>query len=787
MKHATSLKKKVFIPIVLYLLCFSQLLFPLVSSTPLAQAAANGASNVTDEAFFGVWNGTNRTWSTPGKLKYAGFPGLSPVESNVKSGNYAQAQTELLNYFKNRSAPTAPTNFGANANLVPILMDQIITPLKEYYLTTFTVADKPSKYSTNMLSTVKGAVGSKLTYMLMGRHKGANRANIYSREQDCSQTAIAQCRPTLSVQYTSGSTVQTADLTPIKDTFIRGNDTTIHAGETLLQVQESGSPYDSDTRKAYLTFDLASIKGTVTAASLHLSGNTQSSGSVDLMIYQSGDTAWNENTITYANHAGKTFSWQGLSSGTDWKGPGVNTAESEYRYQITRFHWLEPLIAQYQATRTETYAAKYIDYMLDFIRDADSYGGARGSASFPRSFDASIRIGNWIKAYQALKGSPSMNASASTDILKTIWKTADYLNTPEAFRDGHNFGMAQTNSMYNIVKYYPEFADADVWYSTANVRMNQLATSSIRSDGSYIESTSSYALSMANNFLEFKQTAIADGITLSAEFDNKIRSLAKYMADLSNPSVSLPNFGDGRYNSSREFLKRAASGYNDQTFLYIGTSGAQGTPPSYTSVLYPESKLAVMRSGWLPNDRYLFMNLKQDAAHRHTDDNAIDYYAYGRRLLVDPGTYTYTSNPISNWLRYSAESHNTIEFNDATPNITEAALQMWTDNKKFNFLEGITRNTAGFKHYRDVLFLKSSYSIVSDYVQAPTKVNKFQQTWHFLPSANPTKKPITNKVTTTFNDTNGNIQVVPADPGQLVATLDNGYFSDVQYSVTDAT
>ena len=145
-------------------------------------------------------------------------------------------------------------------------------------------------------------------------------------------------------------------MTPTKDTYIRGNDTAIHAGEKLLQVQESGAPYDSDTRKAYVNFDLTKVKGTIAEATLKLSGYSESGQNTEVMIYKSGDTAWDENKLTYANHNGKTFSWQGLSSGTDWAGPAPTIADIEYHYQITRFYWLSPLLAEYINTKTESYA-----------------------------------------------------------------------------------------------------------------------------------------------------------------------------------------------------------------------------------------------------------------------------------------------------------------------------------------------------------------------------------------------------------------------------------------------
>lgn len=786
MRNVKAVKKKRVSCFIIALLLFAQMVLALFTE-PRTVSASSGASNMSDASFFGVWDQAGQRWTTPSKLNYDGFPGLSTVRSDVKAGNYDQAQTDLLDYYKNRTTRTIPTDFVSNPTMVPLLMDQIATPLKEYYLNTFTVAHTSTSYNMDMLSTVQGAIGTNLSFMLMGRYKGTNRANIYSLEQDCSQTPLAQCRPTLEIQYSDATGDHTANLTSTKDTYIRGNDTVIHASEPLLQVQESGAPYDSNTRKAYLNFDLSSVKGTVTAATLKLSGYSELNENTDVMIYKSGDTAWDQNTLTYANHNGKTFSWQGSPSGTDWAGPAPTIADIEYHYQITRFYWLDPLIAEYMNTNNESYAAKYIDYLINFIVDGDASTSVSGAGSFPRNFDTGIRAASWVKAYHVLRESSSMNAQANTDLLKTFWKIGDYLNTPGGFSPDGNHGTVETQGLYTLGIYFPEFIDSAAWLSTAYSRYDFLMSTLIYKDGSYMESSDTYTTVTTAPMIAIKQLGTMNNVPFQGSFDSNLKNLGKYLADISFPNGYSVSFGDSQYTDLKGTIKQIGDLTNDDSLRYVGTAGAEGTKPSYTSILYPDSKSAIMRSGWSPNDRYLFTNVKQAAPHRHPDDNAITYYAYGRPLLVDPGAYSYSDDPISNWLRYSTESHNTIEINDTAQNLSEGWFQDWTDNSKFNFVTGVTQNVPGFKHSRETLFLKSSFSIVSDIVEAPSGTNKYQQTWHFLPTASPTLDASTKKVSTVFGDTYGDIQVVPADPEQVTATLDHGYYSNAFYSVSDAT
>lgn len=738
--------------------------------------------------FFGVWNKENKEWIESGKLKYAAFPDLNLVESYVKHGDYENAEIELLQYFQKRQTRTAQPyeSNAANAKLAPLLEDQIIPVLKETYLDTFHVIQTPSTFSLDILTHVKAAMGADkvISCMLMGRNKGTEPAYIYSSQHDGDS-------PVLIVEYIGHQGAHTAPLVPIMDTYIRGYDNDDHSQEPLVEVLESGSPYDQYSRKGYLKFDLSSIGGDVTSATLQLSGYTDSKEPVGIMVFQTGDNAWDEHTFTYDTHNGKTFSWQGMSEGTDWVGPPATVSDNQYPMQIGNFTWLNPLIAEYAATSNEAYAAKYIDYMIDFIQDAEQYvtPGAisMGAGTFPKCFHASLRAANWVKAYHLLKDSPSMNAKDHTMILKVLWKKAMALSTEAGYDPRNNHGIYETQGLYSIAVYFPEFMESDDWIDLANSRIDALINKLNFSDGSYSESSSSYSIGAADACMAIKSLGQMNGKSFSETFDICLRRMGYYIADLAFPNGYLPLFGDGSSLNSRTTVKRLGELYEDDVLLFLGSGGELGSPPAHTSSIYPVSKSATMRSGWGTDARYLFMNVKQEPSHRHTDDNSIIYYAYGRQLLVDPGTYSYSDEQISNWLRFSTEAHNTIEINQQSQDLTEGAFRYWTDNGIFNFLEGVIYNVPGFVYSRDVLFLKSSFTIVSDYIRAPEGKHLYRQHWHFLPTANADLDPITKQVRTKFHDHLGDILVIPANPERLSdAIMKDGYYSNAFYTVSNS-
>lgn len=197
----------------------------------------------------------------------------------------------------------------------------------------------------------------------------------------------------------------------------------------------------------------------------------------------------------------------------------------------------------------------------------------------------------------------------------------------------------------------------------------------------------------------------------------------------------------------------------------------------------------MMRTGWTDQDLYLHINNGSgNGIHKHPDNLAVMAYGYGNRLLIDPGRYSYDSNSaIGNWIRKATEAHNTITINDADQtSLAEGTIDRWATNAGFDFFSGsVNSSYPGLDISRSVLFIKPNYWIVSDAVFGDNTSKKYKQTWHMLPTANATLDPATGKTQTHFNE-GGNLQIVPADPSSLTASLDDGYYSSTYMAASPA-
>ncbi|WP_214626315.1 DUF1349 domain-containing protein [Paenibacillus agaridevorans] len=739
---------------------------------------------MSDEVFFGEWDAGAGSWLTEGKLNYGHSAGLSNVESAVKLRDYTLAKQELLDYYRGRSGHGAFPLATTGTFLAELVADNILTAYSEYAESQFTVGSSFATVSADVTGGVRSVAtvgGRELNLYLMGRHKDDELlAQFYSREQTSN-------KPVLEL-VVDGSPL--APIVASKDTYTRPGQTVKYGTSTLLEVQDSGlaatAPFDSNTRRTFLSFELPVISGTVDSATIKLHGKS-SAGTMDILVIRT-DASWGEAVLDWQTQASNTFSWQGVPDGPDWLQPSSG-AFNEYYWLINRFQFIGPLAAAYSnsvadGTPNESFAGHTIRLMLDYI---GSDFGTLQPHNYTRSLDVSFRGIVWPRLLDILWASPSLDAEALAAILKNLWQTADWLAYDPAGFTGFNWAVNESKGLYATAAYLPEFADASGWRSVAERRLEGLLSTLMTLDGGYAEPSYNYSWVSLASFYDIKRISDLNGAQISPSFRTGILKLARYLMDMTLPNGYDPVYGDGHYSNFSATLKMIGNDLGDPELIYAGSVGdpiREGTEPEHTSAYYPDNKSVMLRSGWQPDDRYLLFT-NSAGPHGHADQNAVIAYAYGKVLLTDTGVNSYlSSNPVSAWQFNNTESHNTVRINGLLQSkyhnisgVNKDTIDRFSTNGYFDYAEGTTYSTPGFAHTRSVLFLRPNYWIVSDYVTGGDGgANAIEQNWHFLPGANPVINPTTKAIQTQYIG-EPNIQLVPADPGTLtVAELRDGYY-----------
>jgi hypothetical protein len=153
--------------------------------------------------------------------------------------------------------------------------------------------------------------------------------------------------------------------------------------------------------------------------------------------------------------------------------------------------------------------------------------------------------------------------------------------------------------------------------------------------------------------------------------------------------------------------------------------------------LFADSGMAFLESGDLEVQMDCGPFGYGGAGHSHADTLSVVVSLKGERVLADPGTYTYISDPKErNWFRGSA-AHNTVRIDGldqgdpAGPfrwaSKPEVVLKTWRPHASGGYVDAICRYH-GFTHRRQVL-LNPDLLLVVDDIDGPEGEHTCEQIW----------------------------------------------------------
>ncbi len=711
---------------------------------------------VSDAAFFGRWDAARGAWAVPPVVQYDFSPDLGETLAAAKRGDYEAAKKNLLAYYRGRSLIPRP-DFGSPGETIAgeaaLRSVSGITALGA-----FTVGDDWS-WHTIELPTATAAVAC-----LVSDWERAGLVGIRSRE--------------------SKGFAPRLEIITDNDTYVleAKEDTTVRAGahakenfgtnETLLvqegPIPEGPNPATDETMRAYLSFDVPPRITTgiepIRSQRLYLYAKTlgdRKNVSLGVFGLRPSTIQGREQSLTWGNHTTPLFIYKDIEF--DWfRPPG---AERQAKYWYPRGAFGDG--GMYARTGNEQHAYNTLFNSLDF--------STKQRPSHHFTMETGWRLRSSHKMLNLLD-SEFTTPEVWTSILKAFYENACVLS-----REPGNAGNASRTIQFGWLlynTYYPEISQPG-WWNTNLERQASNVRNTLFADGSNVEACSGYIrgtmLAMQESVDLVKNVR---GILLPGA--KPYGQLAEYYMNLTTPAGTLYNWGDGGRVNVREYVLAAGETLNNPHLIYVGSKGERGVEPPYFSRLYPVGKTFTMRTSWTDdNGLGAFINARTGGGHSHPDDLNLDIYAYGRRLLADPGPGSYnSSDPSANW-QTRTSGHNTIVIdggNQARVGKSEIAA---TANRVFDHVEAWTEAYGKQRVYRRVLFVRPSYWIVSDFIRADGAAHTYEQVWHPEEGAEPMIDPETQRIQSRFA-VGGNVQLVPADPAEVRANIGDGWMEGRQ-------
>ena len=198
-------------------------------------------------------------------------------------------------------------------------------------------------------------------------------------------------------------------------------------------------------------------------------------------------------------------------------------------------------------------------------------------------------------------------------------------------------------------------------------RMAALVVESVDTEGASNEQSIGYQLYNYAQYERARRHLVACGLAVPSAF-TRVARMPEFLA---HATVA------GRHvRPARRHGPAGREGHHGTAAEFAATAGASGPKPPTTVRRYAAGYLFA-RSGWgdvrpFSGETYLTMRFGPGVAfHGHPDGQSLTLSARGRRLLVDPGKYTYTAGAWKAFFE-SRAAHNVVVVDGLTYDLSKS-------------------------------------------------------------------------------------------------------------------
>lgn len=463
------------------------------------------------------------------------------------------------------------------------------------------------------------------------------------------------------------------------------------------------------------------------------------------------------------------------------------SGDKKFVWELNRHQHFVILGQAYLLTKNEQYVTAFMDQLESWMDQNPPKIGINWLSSLEIAF----RSISWLWGLNFFLLSNSLRPEVVWRAFKFLYLNArhieNYLSTyfsPNTHLTGEALGL------FYIGTLLPEFKDAGRWRTTGKQILLEQLPIHVLDDGVYFEQSSYYHRYTADFYLHFLLLAQANHEELSDDVSRRLQSLLDHLMYITRPDGTMPLFGDddgGRFmpfdnqptNDARSTLASAAVVFKRGDYKFVSRDAAPETlwllgpeamaqyeslaarEPGLSSIGFGTGGYYVMRESWRDDAHYLLFDCGKhgvfNCGHAHADALAFELAAFGRSVLVDPGTFNYTGHgAMRDWFR-SSFAHNTLTIDDQPSSVPAGPFSWkhvakvdctnWLSKDRFDLVEGrhdgYSRLESPVAHLRSILFLKPDYWIVRDQLRT-TGQHKVELGFHFDSQSKPEIKNSTH-------------------------------------------
>lgn len=393
----------------------------------------------------------------------------------------------------------------------------------------------------------------------------------------------------------------------------------------------------------------------------------------------------------------------------DLFGMRPGNADIKYPWELARCQHFLALAQAYAVSTDHRYAMELADQCADFIA-ANPVGIG---INWTCTMDIALRAANWCFALNLVSSCSAIDAERWERIYRHLFETGCFIleNLENKYEVTSNHFLSNVVGLHVLAAEFEGLGFASQWDAYVRDVLEVEIVAQILPDGADYESSIPYHRLVTELFLGAWRLTQIQGRPLSENFRARLVAMVEFLEAVLRPDGAMPTIGDaddGRlmiatgYGEWRpadarhvmapaalaldlpELLDRAGDdapweafwwGFSPREYRTAVDAAKPGPSSGVTERLFPDAGIVVSRS--MSEGAYLLVSngivgTEGFGNHKHNDLLSFEYCDRNKLLIVDPGSYVYTSDFDQRNAFRATSRHNTlvldgVEQNDIRP------------------------------------------------------------------------------------------------------------------------
>ena len=314
------------------------------------------------------------------------------------------------------------------------------------------------------------------------------------------------------------------------------------------------------------------------------------------------------------------------------------------------------------------------------------------------TMDVAIRAANWVAAL-ALCAEEASRHTWFEPVLENLLLHGRFIRSHLEWSEARgNHYLSDVVGLLAVAALFSGGREGRDWAQWASSELASEMEHQVRPDGTAHEASTSYHRLVTELFVCGTQAAdaLVPG-SLPDWYRERLERMLDFVRDYTRPDGLAPLIGDA---DDGRFLPLGDYGADPRDHRHVFAQAGRPYEPATESAAYPDGGFYVLRR----SDLYAIVRCGDvgrygRGGHGHNDQLSLELFAGGRPLVIDPGSYVYTSNPVERNRFRSTAYHSTLRiFGDEQNELRYDDLFSMNDRARAETLSWDERSFEGRHH-----------------------------------------------------------------------------------------